>query len=156
MKHNCYILLIAFIFILSFSGCTEYLGENPDNRIELAIADDYLATLTGALPEAWHLFTELMTDNYRYYDYSSWNSGTLVSWLKPYYLWSDEYILNLPVGPESAWDNYYHSIYAANVVLEGIDNAEGDEKHYWLGLIATLCWLISLLCIITKLLLTRN
>jgi hypothetical protein len=125
--HPLFYLLAALISILSFSGCTEYLGENPDNRIELNVADDYYATLTGAYPEAWHLFTELMTDNYRYYDYTSWNSGTLVSWLKPYYLWSDEYILNLPVGPEFAWGNYYRSIYAANVVLEGIDNAQGDE-----------------------------
>jgi hypothetical protein len=118
---------MAFVFIISVTGCTKYLEENPDNRVELTTADDYYATLTGAIPEAWHLFTELMTDNYRYYDYPSWNSGTLVSWLKPYYLWSDEYILDLPVGPEFAWNNYYHSIYASNVVLEGIDNVKGDE-----------------------------
>jgi len=117
----------TLVFLLASSGCTNYLEENPDNRVELTHDEDYYATLTGAYPEAWHLFTELMTDNYRYYEYSGWNSGTLVSWLKPFYLWSDEYILNLPVGPESAWNSYYHSIYAANVVLEGIDNASGDE-----------------------------
>jgi len=44
------------------------------------------------------------------------------------YLWSDQYILNLPVGPEFAWDHYYHSIYVSNVVLEGIDDATGDES----------------------------
>lgn len=114
-------------FLLTFSGCTKYLEENPDNRVELTTDEDYYAVLTGAFPEAWHIFTEIMSDNYRYYNYSDWNSGTLVSWLKPYYLWSDEYKLNLPVGPEFAWDNYYHSVYASNVVLEGIDFAEGDE-----------------------------
>jgi hypothetical protein len=47
-----FFLLIAFVFILSFTGCTKYLEENPDNRVELTTADDYYATLTGAFPEA--------------------------------------------------------------------------------------------------------
>lgn len=121
------IIICSFAFLLAFFGCTKHLEENPDNRVELTTDEDYYAVLTGAYPEAWHIFTEIMSDNYRYYNYSGWNSGTLVSWLKPFYLWSDEYTLNLPVGPEFAWDNYYHSIYASNVVLEGIDNASGDE-----------------------------
>lgn len=118
-------VILSVMFFLQ--GCEKYLEENPDNRIELKTVDDFYAALTGAYPEAWHLFTEIMSDNYRFYDYSTLNSGTLVSWFKPLYLWSDQYILNLPIGPEFAWDNYYHSIYVSNVVLEGIDNADGNE-----------------------------
>ncbi len=121
-------LALSLAVLLAFQGCEKYLEENPDNRVELKTVADFYAALTGAYPEAWHLFTEIMSDNYRYYDYTSLNSGTLVSWFKPMYLWSDLYILDLPIGPEFAWDNYYHTIYVSNVVLEGIDNAIGDES----------------------------
>ena len=121
-------LALTIAVLPAFQGCKKYLEENPDNRVELKTDDDFYSALTGAYPEAWHLFTEIMSDNYRFYDYSSLNSGTLVSWFKPMYLWSDQYTLNLPIGPESAWDSYYHTIYVSNVVLEGIDNAIGEES----------------------------
>lgn len=119
--------IVFTAFLVLFGGCTEYLEENPDSRIEPETVDDYYAIVTGAYPGAWHLFTEIMTDNYRYYPYDEFNSATLESWLTPFYLWSDNYSQNLPVGPEFAWENYYHSIYNANVVLEGIDEAFGDD-----------------------------
>jgi starch-binding outer membrane protein, SusD/RagB family len=125
-QHNYIVNLFLSVMILFQTGCTEYLEENPDPRVDPKDAEDFHAIVTGAYPGAWHLFTEIMSDTYRFYDYNEWNSATIESWFKPMYLWSDNYSLNLPVGPEYAWDSYYHSIYKANVVLEGIDDATGE------------------------------
>lgn len=127
-KNNIRILVTCFILI-TFSSCKKFLAVNPDNRIRPQSVEDYQAILTGALPQAFHLFTELYTDNYRYYDYTDFNNANIQSWLKPIYLWSDEYISNSGITPEGGWRKYYNSIYVANVVLEGLATASGSEKH---------------------------
>ncbi|HIX54309.1 MAG TPA: RagB/SusD family nutrient uptake outer membrane protein [Candidatus Sphingobacterium stercoripullorum] len=118
----------ALLVITAFIGCTKYLEVNPDNRVRLTTVDDFKAVVTGAYPQAYHHFTELYTDNVRYYDYPSYNNANITSWLFPIYLWSDNYIVNNAITPEAAWRKYYKNIYEANVVLEGIDGATGDER----------------------------
>jgi hypothetical protein len=127
-KNSLRIIVTCFLLI-TFSSCKKFLEVNPDNRIRPQSVEDYQAILTGALPQAFHLFTELYTDNYRYYDYPDFNNANIQSWLKPIYLWSDEYISNSGITPEGGWRKYYNSIYVANVVLEGLNKATGDEAH---------------------------
>lgn len=127
-KKSLRIIVICFLLI-TFSSCKKFLDVNPDNRIRPQSVEDYQAILTGALPQAFHLFTELYTDNYRYYDYPDFNNANIQSWLKPIYLWSDEYISNSGITPEGGWRKYYNSIYVSNVVLEGLKTATGDEAH---------------------------
>ena len=124
-KSIIYTLFICTVALLS--ACTKYLEVNPDNRVRLTTVEDYRAVVTGAYPEAYHHFTELYTDNYRYYDYPSYNNVSITSLLFPIYLWSDSYVTNSAIGPEAAWRKYYNNIYEVNVVLEGIDEAEGDD-----------------------------
>jgi len=126
MKKSTYTILILVTILLSQSGCKKYLGVNPDNRVRLTTVEDYQAVITGAYPEAYHIFTELYTDNVRYYDYPDFNQANITSWLKPIYLWSDEYPVT-NATPHAAWRKYYNDIYEANVVLEGIDKATGDD-----------------------------
>lgn len=123
------------VLAIVMPGCKDYLSEVPDARVSPQSVEDYQAMLTTAYPEAYHLFSEFMTDNYRYYDYTSFNQPTLVSWIKPFYTWSDGYELNLPIGPEKAWNSYYNKIYNANVVLEGLDKLEdnSDLKRSLMG-----------------------
>ncbi|WP_161945871.1 RagB/SusD family nutrient uptake outer membrane protein [Culturomica massiliensis] len=125
ITHHWKILAFAFLAI----GCSDYLGESPDNRIQLTEIEDYKALVTNAYPGAYHLFTEIMTDNYKYYDYPGTNNITIVEWFKPMYIWSDKYMQILAVGPARAWEYYYGEIYKTNEVLKGIDNAEGKDEE---------------------------
>jgi hypothetical protein len=125
MKQLSFILLALVLF--ASTGCRKFLEANPDNRVRPGTVEDYQAIVTGAYPEAFHLFTELYTDNFRFYDYPDFNNANINSWLKPIYLWSDEYITGNAITPEAGWRKYYNSIYKANVVLEGIDEAAGDD-----------------------------
>src|SRR5690606_8087084 len=125
MKILKYTTLLWAISLLV--SCTKYLEINPDNRVRLTTVEDYQAVITGAYPQAYHHFTELYTDNVRYYDYPSYNNANITSWLKPLYLWSDNYITNNAITPEAAWRKYYNDIYEANIVLENIEQASGDD-----------------------------
>lgn len=126
MRHTIKYVYALLLIILTGS-CNKYLEINPDNRVRLSTVEDYQAVITGAYPQAYHMFTELYTDNVRYYDYPSYNNANITSWLLPIYLWSDNYITNNAITPEAAWRKYYNDIYEANVVLDGIDQATGDD-----------------------------
>lgn len=119
-------ITILFLIVL-LGSCNKYLEINPDNRVRLSTVEDYRAVINGAYPQAYHMFTELYTDNVRYYDYPGYNNANITSWLLPIYLWSDNYITNNAITPEAAWRKYYNDIYEANVVIEGIDEAVGDD-----------------------------
>lgn len=121
--NNCLILGIVILF----TSCEKFLEVNPDNRVRPSSVADYQAIITGAYPGGEHLFTEFYSDNYRYYNFTSYNNASVVAWFLPLYLWSDEYVPN-GVSPDASWRNYYNYIYKANVVLEGIDASQGDEK----------------------------
>lgn len=120
--------VLVIVFSLFLGGCEKYLDLNPDNRVRLETVEDYQAVVTGSYPQAYHMFTELYTENVRFYDYPGYNQANITSWLKPIYLWSDYYITNNAITPEAAWRKYYRDIYKSNVVLEGIDNATGDNQ----------------------------
>ncbi|MXV52342.1 RagB/SusD family nutrient uptake outer membrane protein [Pedobacter sp. HMF7647] len=134
-KKSPYLLIALFLLTAIFSGCKKYLSEVPDARVSPQSVEDYQAMVVNAYPEAYYLFTEFMTDNFRYYDYTSFNQPSLVSWIKPLYTWSDGYDQNLPIGPEKAWNSYYNKIYNANVVIEGLSKLpeESDLKRSVLG-----------------------
>lgn len=119
--------ILALIFLTA--GCSDYLGTSPDNRVQLTEIEDYQAVITHAYPGAYYLFTEIMTDNYKYYDYPGINNATVIEWFKPLYIWSDKYMQNLSVGPEVSWRDYYNNIYEANIVLKGIDHANGTDEE---------------------------
>ncbi|AFD07660.1 RagB/SusD family nutrient uptake outer membrane protein [Solitalea canadensis] len=124
-----YIQIIAFSLALMIgnTGCKDFLNELPDSRVSPQSVEDYQAMIVPAYPQANYVFTELMTDNLKYYDYPSFNQPTLVSWLKPFYTWSDGYDLNLPIGPEKSWQSYYNNINVANVAIEGLNNITKDS-----------------------------
>lgn len=125
IKHHWKILILTFLT----AGCSDYLGVSPDNRVQLTNIEDYQALMTHAYPGAYYLFTEIMTDNYKYYDYPGVNNATMIEWFKPLYIWSDKYKQNMAVGPEVSWRDYYNNIYEANVVLKGIDHANGTDEE---------------------------
>ncbi|SFB77931.1 SusD family protein [Parapedobacter composti] len=127
MKQTKHIIILLSTLVAVLTGCEKYLAVNPDNRVRLSTVEDYQAVITGAYPQAYHLFTELYTENVRYYHYPDYNHANITSWLRPLYLWSDNYILNNAITPEAAWRKYYNNIYEANVVLEGVDQASGDD-----------------------------
>lgn len=128
LKYFCSISCIILLLSIS-SSCKKYLGIDPDNRIRLTTLEDYKDLITGNYPEARHLFLELYTDNFKFYDYPDYNNANINSWLMPFYLWSDEYIQNNAITPEAAWRTYYHVIYNMNVALEGLDHASGANEE---------------------------
>lgn len=122
-----FLTILFFSVLIGITGCEKFLSVNPDNRVRLSSVEDYQKVVTDAYPQAYHMFTELYTENVRFYDYPDFNNANITSWLKPIYLWSDNYILNNAITPEAAWRKYYSDIFKANVVLEGIGDVPGDD-----------------------------
>ncbi|NGM61767.1 RagB/SusD family nutrient uptake outer membrane protein [Sphingobacterium sp. SGG-5] len=122
---NKFYILLGILVLCS--SCDKFLSVNPDNRVRPTLTTDYQAIMAGAYPGGEHLFTELYTDNFRFYNYTSYNNGSTVTWFLPLYLWSDEYVPN-NVSPDATWRNYYNYIYKTNIILEQIDDSEGTEQ----------------------------
>src|SRR5690606_36271760 len=57
MKQVSYTILLLAI-LCGASSCQKYLEMNPDNRVRLSTVEDYRAVITGAYPQAYHMFTE--------------------------------------------------------------------------------------------------
>src|SRR5690606_31424818 len=122
---NKFYILLSIIILCS--SCDKFLSVNPDNRVRPTLTSDCQAIMAGAYPGGEHLFTELYTDNFRFYNYTSYNNATTVTWFLPLYLWSDEYVPN-GVSPDATWRNYYNYIYKTNIILEQIDDSEGTAQ----------------------------
>jgi len=61
-KYNLYALLIVAVFLAT--GCKKYLDKEPDNRTQIASADQISQLLTSAYPRGnYMLFCESMSDN---------------------------------------------------------------------------------------------
>jgi starch-binding outer membrane protein, SusD/RagB family len=116
------IAALLFLFLM-FSGCDDFLSENPDNRVELNSVEKAAQLLTNAYSSGSYSFTEWMSDNVSY----TFGTQKLVEHEQAY-KWEDFTGINQDT-PAFFWSTTYEAIAHANEVLAVIDNLEGDEAR---------------------------
>src|SRR3990170_171685 len=114
-------LLVAGM--LAFTGCNNFLEENPDNRVELNNLDKASQLLTNAYASGGYTFTEWMSDNV---DYTT--GVTKLTEHNQAYAWEDVIGVNQDT-PTNFWETAYDAIAHANEVLAVVDNLPGDNAY---------------------------
>lgn len=111
------------LLLLAFSGCDDFLEENPDNRVELNNPDKAAQLLTNAYSAASYSFTDWMSDNVEY----TFGTTKLPEHDQAY-TWSEFTGIDQDT-PSQYWTSTYDAIAHANEVLAVIDNLQGDRSH---------------------------
>lgn len=114
-----YLKIVAFCFLLSFTGCDSYLDIKPDkSQVVPESVDDLWALLnnTTKMNLYYPPFGEISADNY-YLDENTWNALTDLD-AKNGYVWSDQIFLD---SDNNEWSYGYVTIFTANVVLETLE-----------------------------------
>lgn len=108
----------AFLGMISFSSCNDFLDKIPDNRTELDSKEKIAELLVNAYPKESYIgFTEAMTDNVG--DKGSDARVTHQSNTEPFF-WKDPSTDGVDTPP-SYWDACYLAIAHANMALEAIE-----------------------------------
>lgn len=113
---------ICLLTLVIFAGCDSYLGETPDNRVELNTPEKAAQLLTNAYSNAGYLFTEWMGDNVGFTvgTFKQPEHNQLYAWEEPTAIEQDT--------PTNFWTSTYDAIAHANEVLAVIDNLPGDRS----------------------------
>lgn len=119
------ILIASLILAASFTSCSDFLSEVPDNRTQLDSAVKIGELLVTAYPiYAYAPFTEIMSDNV-------WDSGEsigVIDYHRSQFKWELEERISQD-SPSAYWDGCYEAIAAANEALEAIQKIDnGDGK----------------------------
>lgn len=115
----------ACLFVLA--GCKKFIEKPYNNSVQLSTAEQYLQVLTDGYPIRHDLFTDIMTDDFDFHAATA-QASNISSYL-PIFLWKDDYPDGAGTGPVAAYAEYYKKIYTANLVLEGIDQADGPAEQ---------------------------
>jgi hypothetical protein len=114
---------ICLMTMALLAGCDEYLGETPDNRVEIDTPEKAAQLLTNAYTSASYTFTEWMSDNVTY---------TVGTFKRPEYdqsyEWEEEITSVDQDTPANFWNFTYNAIAHANEVLAVIDGLDGQKS----------------------------
>lgn len=114
---------ILILSVCIFSGCDNYLEENPDNRVELNNVDKAAQLLTNAYSNASYGFTEWMSDNVSY----TFGTQKLTEHNQAY-AWEDFTGIHQDT-PSNFWTATYDAIAHSNEVLAVIDQLPGEQEQ---------------------------
>lgn len=119
------ILVITLSLALSFTSCSDFLSEVPDNRTQLNTSKKIGELLVTAYPTYSHVaFTELMSDNV--FDCGDQTMGFVYQLSQ--YKWELEERITQD-SPSAYWDGCYSAIAAANEALDAIDKLGGSDAN---------------------------
>ncbi|TCI85916.1 RagB/SusD family nutrient uptake outer membrane protein [Tenacibaculum sp. M341] len=111
------IILYILLSFITFTSCSEFLDETPDNRIELDSNEKIRALLTSAYSTSnFIMMTELASDNID--DFGLENPNTIRSYDEMAY-WEDVAGAGND-DPVSIWGNAYEAIAHSNQALDAI------------------------------------
>jgi len=111
--------IIILPFLITLSGCEDFLSKAPDSSAELNTPDNIAALLVSAYPETSYIwFTEVMSDNATDVGPSAPVDDET---LRQAYNW-ETIEGDAQDTPDGYWYSCYASIAAANAALEAIDN----------------------------------
>jgi hypothetical protein len=123
MKNKKYILLVALG--ISFSGCSKYLEQAPDDRTQLNSVDKVSELLTTAYPQANYItFSESMSDNAG--EKVTVGTSDVVN-SDPWHF-SDVRSRDLD-SPDFYWNACYKAIAVCNQALEAIEKAANPADY---------------------------
>ncbi len=118
-------IIYAVTLLLCFSSCTDYLDENPDNRVEANTLDKISQLVVPAYPRGDYFFTDWMTDDSHYI-----SSNSQISRMTDTFLWKDLEEEESYNTPANYWNNAYSAISQANAALEALEKIETDNIDY--------------------------
>ncbi len=125
---NFNIIILFVIALGTLSSCEKFLDAPYDNRVELSDVSDIELLVTNAYPMRADLFAEIMTDNLHHYA-TTMQANNGPTYL-PLFRWEDEFSDAVTTAtPTHAYSHYYKKIYEANLIIESIASAAGDEKQ---------------------------
>ena len=123
-KNKLYIA-IALGSALSFSSCSEFLNEMPDNRAKLDTEDKIDKILVSAYPSTAYLVSaEMSSDNVD--DYGV-NNPYSERYLEQLFRW-EEVTEGDDDSPKDVWEACYRAISSANAALVAIEEMDNPER----------------------------
>lgn len=125
MKNKTYLFFICF-FASFFTGCSSFLDERPRKSLVVpssledlqAILDDYNNQVNDPA------YGEISADDY-FLTTSDWKSISNEGYRRAY-VWEKDYLFG--TGTATDWLDVYRNVYAANTVLEKIEEIEYETK----------------------------
>ena len=103
-----------------FTGCNNFLDEEPDARAKVETYEDIRELLVNAYPQAtYHLICETMSDNVR--DMGVGNNSVTAITDKEMYYWEDGTDDDFD-SPFAVWTGWYEGISVANHALKVIES----------------------------------
>ena len=126
MKKN-YLNIIALLLVVFFCSCNGYLEEMPQNKLKPSTTDDYEQLLNrGYISKQILPYLELLSDDATLYPVFEPNGYTLGADIyMGAYMWYSSHETTMPSG-DQAFAAFYNSCYYANVVIENVEQAEGN------------------------------
>lgn len=111
--------------VISFTSCSGFLDELPDNRTELKTEQSIASILVSAYPnstncEIGELYSDNVDENSRAYGY--WQKAE-----EDLYNWKDTYEEGQDT-PQALWDGCYAAIASANHALQGIKEMDNPSS----------------------------
>lgn len=122
---------LSFLLLLFVSSCDKALEEEPQNKLKPQTISDYVELLNYGYPTtkdygtivALDYYVEMMTDD-QDIRYLNVDRGEYP--LHPYTFEDTHEHSSMFNGYDQAWKNLYKAIYYANVVVENVDEADGN------------------------------
>lgn len=122
---------VFFLILMVVSSCDKALEEEPQNKLKPQTISDYVELLNFGYPtskdygtvEALDYYVEMMTDDQ---DIRYLNQNTGIYPLYPFTFEDTHEHRAMLNGYDQAWKNLYKAIYYTNVVIDNVDEADGD------------------------------
>lgn len=137
------ITTFSLITLLTLSGCKKYLKEASQDELtptsaaslnELLAKEGYPYVATGATAsDGYSLcnYLNLMDDDMHLQNLTT--STSLMTYIKPFYLWSDnvyeQAALGIAGGANNPYQNLYNRIRGCNVVMDMLPDVSGTETE---------------------------
>ena len=117
--------IILFLMIMMlFSSCTDYLDVQPVSQQIPETIEDYALLMKDWYARKTYMYPVYMTDDI----YKPENKNSWRVWELNAFLWKD--MILPPDATDYDWQQQYNTIMISNVVLEDIDNAEGNDETW--------------------------
>lgn len=117
-------IIYSIVLLFSF-GCSDYLEETPDNRIEANTLDKTAELLVRAYPRGDYFFTDWMTDDVEFI-----NTNSQETHMTDAFMWKELDELDDYNTPGNYWNGAYEAIAQANAALEALENIETEDVDY--------------------------
>lgn len=117
MKKNILNISIAVLLLMAVSGCENFLGQAPDDRLEIITIEQARMTVASAYNDYGVRFTDASSDNYSLVT----GVATVQDIIEDLYTWSEIRDQEHQDSPANYWVTAYSSIATVNHALEGLE-----------------------------------